>query len=363
MWKYVQHAIHFSRANSAFWTLLAALIAFAKNTPNLVKNSLGALPLRFLAAAVSAIGGQAVMEGVIMRNGDVCGLAVRRSNGKIYAQRFHWKSLFVKPWMRLPLLRGFPALLETLVNGIQALNRSTSLLENSDKRTGKASTILGVCLAVFMAVGLFIVAPHLLSSFIHGLGISGDVDSFSFHIWDGVFKCAIFIVYILLISFVPDIHRVFQYHGAEHKTVHAYEAGNLQTAVKMSRLHPRCGTTFILFVVITAILVQSLLVPVLLKSAGNSHLLGMLIKLGLVIPVSAIAYELILFAASRENGLLARLLQAPGLALQKLTTREPNSQQLEVAAVALAQTLDYTEIVDCAPYVYMDAATRDMEQI
>lgn len=365
MWKSAPLATLFSLASNGSWILRGGLTAFAKNTRSLSRSRLIGHSLRILAAALTTqavLGGQAVLEGVVVRNGGVYSLAVRHPDGTIYAQRLRWRTFIVKPWQRLPFLRGFPALLEALVNGIAALNRSSALLAGGSA-TGKVSSFFSIALALLVAVGLFVIAPHVLSLLMWGLGLGGGVDSFSFHVWDGLFKCVIFVVYVSLISLVPDIGRVFQYHGAEHKIIHAYARGNLAFACSMSRFHPRCGTTFVLFVVLTAILLQAAFVPLLLKSSGLTdefarQLAGIGIKLGLVIPISAIAYELIRFAAGLEGGWLARLLQAPGLALQRLTTREPRFAQLEVAAVALAEALDSaeTDLVITVPYTRLDTA-------
>ena len=294
------------------------------------------------------MGGQAVLEGVMMRNGDIYALAVRQADGQICAERHHWKSLLVRPWLRLPFIRGFPILLETIYNGVLALNRSAILYERGSGQPEKHAfwnAVFSVALALCVAMALFVVAPHLLSLLMLSFGAGGDVEGFSFHLWDGFYKCAIFGCYLWLISFIPDINRVFQYHGAEHKTIHAWESGtplNARHAFYMSRLHPRCGTTFLLFVISVSILLQAILLPLLLKiwspaTMWGKHCYSLGIKLLLVMPISAAAYELIRFASNLPEGLLSAILQWPGLALQRLTTREPASEQLEVALCALAE--------------------------
>lgn len=309
------------------------------------------------------------MEGVMMRNGDLLGLAVRLPNGEICAQRSPWYSITNKAWLSKPFIRGFPILLETMINGIRALNLSMSLALPPDQRenSSKKDVIISVCIAILMAIALFVIAPHLLSLLMLALGLGGDVEGLSFHLWDGFYKCAIFILYIWLISFVPEIKRVFEYHGAEHKTIHALETCDsgpdcmdcLDTAAasRMSRLHPRCGTTFLLFVICISIVLQAVLVPPLLKIASPQgmlakHALSVVFKLMLMVPISAVAYELIRFAARLPQSILATLLQAPGLALQRLTTREPDAAQLEVAIVALAEALgpEESEMIRTVPY-------------
>ena len=196
-------------------------------------------------------------------------------------------------------------------------------------------------------VGLFVVVPHLLSIIMNWIGLGGDVEGFSFHIWDGLFKFLIFIGYIVGIAFLPDIRRVFCYHGAEHKTIHAYESGDTVTpesAIRFSRLHPRCGTTFLLFVMSIAILLHTVLVPLLLlvwtpDSAVAKHLFTIAFKLLLMVPISALSYELIRYAARLGDGFWGRILRAPGMFLQLLTTREPELDQVEVVVAALASAV------------------------
>lgn len=311
--------------------------------------------LRPLLATVekAPVGGQAVMEGVMMRNGPMYALAVRHPDGSIVAERRPWFSLCRYEWMKKPFLRGFPILLETLVNGIKALNRSAeqAAAAESEKIEGW-HLVLTLCLALCMAIVLFVVTPHLMSIGMQLLGLGGDVAGLSFHLWDGLFKLAIFMGYILAISLVPDIRRVFQYHGAEHKVIGAYEGGGEVTATeaaRMSRLHPRCGTTFLLFVIAISILLHAVLVPLLLlvwlpENVIAKHAATIFFKMLLMIPISALAYELIRCAARKGDTLWGKCLRAPGLLLQMLTTYEPDRSQLEVAVVAL-----YEALGDAAP--------------
>lgn len=283
------------------------------------------------------------MEGVMMRRGDHYALAVRQADGTIVVERRRWITLTRARVLRLPLLRGFPVLVETLINGIKALNRSAWYCARDEEAEIKGwHLFLTLIMALLMAVGLFVVLPHALSLLMLWLGLGADVEGFSFHMWDGLFKFVIFIGYILLISLVPDIRRVFRYHGAEHKVLRAYEAGDEVSATRAkvySRLHPRCGTTFLLFVLSLAIVVHTALVPPALAlwspdGFWAKHGFTVLFKLLLMIPISALAYELI-HAAARMNGFLGSILRAPGMGLQCLTTWEPDRDQLEVAVAAL----------------------------
>ncbi len=305
------------------------------------------LPLHLLKQACPLVGGQAVMEGVMMRHEDCYAVAVRQPDGSILAERFPWFSLARGP-LKKPFLRGFPVLLETMVNGIKALNASAmrATQEGEEKLEGW-HLVLTMLVAIGMAVLLFVVAPHALSLGMQWLGLGGAVEGLSFHLWDGFYKCCIFISYIAAISLVPDIRRVFQFHGAEHKVIHSFEEGEDVTvadAARRSRLHPRCGTTFVLFVISISIVLHAVLVPLLLyfwtpENVVAKHAVTILFKLLLVVPISALAYELIRSAGRMRDGWAARMLRAPGLFLQLLTTREPAREHLEVALVALAEAL------------------------
>lgn len=284
----------------------------------------------------------------MMRDGEVYGLAVRLRDGLIRAGRFPWYSLTRSAWARAPFIRGFPVLLETIINGVGAINRSAAIYDNgASPGLRPREVFLTVVLAAAMAAAIFIIAPHLLSSLMLWLNLGGDVEGVSFHLWDGFYKCGIFILYIRLISFAPDIRRLFEYHGAEHKIIYAWERGGEVSAAASlsgSRLHPRCGTTFLLFVICVSIIAQAAVVPALLKlwsppGEVAKHALTVFYKFCLIPPISAVAYELIRFADRLPDGVLATLLRLPGLALQRLTTREPDEAQLEVAVVALAEAL------------------------
>jgi len=304
---------------------------------------------RFVCAAQEPlVGGQAVMEGVMMRHGGAYALAVRHPDGSIVAERRPWFSLTQAPFLSKPFVRGFPTLIETLVNGIKALNRSAQQsAEGAGEEIQGWQLVMTLLLALALAIGLFVVAPHLMSIGMNWLKLGGGVEGLSFHLWDGVFKFLIFIGYILLISFVPDIRRVFQYHGAEHKVIRAFEAEGeitVQEAARYSRLHPRCGTTFLLFVLSISILLHAVLVPLLFmfwtpEHAVIKHAAAIVFKLLLMIPISALAYELIRYAAALGDTWIGAVLRAPGMLLQMLTTYEPDTEHIEVAVAALAEAL------------------------
>lgn len=296
-----------------------------------------------------AVGGQAVMEGVMMRNGDRLALAVRKPDGQIAAVNQPWHTVFSASLTRRPWVRGFPVLIETMINGVKALNLSAELAaESEDSPIKPWQLAVTLAVAIALALLLFVVIPHLLTIGLNLLSLSGGVEGLSFHLWDGMLKFGMFIGYIACISFVPDIRRVFEYHGAEHKTIAAYEHGENpvtpESAAAYSRLHPRCGTTFLLFVLSISILLHALTVPLFMlfwhpENAFIKHSVIIIFKLLLMAPISAIAYEIIRYAAKLKNSVLASILQGPGLLLQGLTTREPDREQLQVALVALKEAL------------------------
>ena len=314
------------------------------------------------SAPVTSVGGQAVMEGIMMRNGACYALALRRADGSIVVERRHWYSLTSDTLLKKPFIRGFPILVETLINGIKALNRSAEVAApEEESNPGEMQLALTLLLSLCLAIALFVAVPHMLALGMKFLGLGGDVERLSFHLWDGVFKFAIFLGYIAAISLLPDIRRVFQYHGAEHKVIRAFEECDgpvsASTAVRYSRLHPRCGTTFLLFVLSVAIVLHAVLVPLFLwfwqpQSEVAKHVGTLLFKILLMVPISAAAYEIIRYAAKLGPTIWGRALRAPGLLLQLLTTREPDQEHLEVALVALAEALEPDEAARLQPPAY-----------
>ena len=303
--------------------------------------------LALASKAPISVGGQAVIEGVMMRSRDRLAIAVRRPGGDIVVEVRPWFSLARWDILRKPFLRGFPILMETMVNGIKALNFSANhALADEDGEGGELSSwhlALTMVVAIGAALGLFVVLPHFFSVLMEWWGVSGDLKSVSFHVWDGLFKMLVFVGYILAISYVPDIRRVFQYHGAEHKVIWTYEEGHELIADKVrgfSRLHPRCGTAFLLFVLTVSIVLYAVLVPWLLSFYSPEHfivrhlyIVG--VKLLLMVPVSCIAYEMIKIAGRFSNNFVCRAMCWPGLMMQLLTTKEPDDAQIEVAVAAL----------------------------
>lgn len=250
------------------------------------------------------------------------------------------------PFMRRAILRGVVTLLESMVQGMDALTYSANIAaaeEEEGKPLSKLAITASMVLAIVFGMGLFVALPHGLSAVITGL----SADHPLFQTVDGVLKMGILLSYVYLISLKEDIRRVFEYHGAEHKSIYAFEAGlelTVENARKQPRLHPRCGTSFLLFLVLISIAVFSVVIPLLGLTQVTSvpilnHLIIVLAKIGLMLPVAGIAYEMIKVCAFRMDRPFYKALIAPGLALQRLTTREPSDDQLEVALASLKQVL------------------------
>lgn len=272
------------------------------------------------------VGGQAVLEGVMMRAPWAYCVSVRRSDGEVV-----WKEAPVSEFKsNIPLIRGFIVLIQALILGIKALNFSAEVVEEKEKPVSRFSIFITMVVAFAFAALLFLFLPLFLTNLFHlesGLW---------FNIVDGLIRVAIFFLYLLAISLMKDIRRVFQYHGAEHKVVHTYEAGEpltVENARLKTTLHPRCGTSFLLFVVLIAIAVFALIpheAPFWVKLTGRVVLLPL---------ISGIAYELIRLSHRFKETGWASLLMWPGLMLQKITTKEPDDQMLQVAIYSMERVL------------------------
>ena len=296
------------------------------------------------------VGGQAVIEGVMMRAPKWLAIAVRRPDGEIFIKEDRWLSLSEKwPFLRWPRVRGSLVVLEALVNGVQALTFSANqALEEDEESLGNWALFCTIVLGLGAGVLLFVVLPHIISSFVGLLfGVQLGLEDFLFHLIDGVVKMIIFIGYIWFISLFKDIRRVFEYHGAEHKSVYAYEAGEaltVENAKRFSTLHPRCGTAFILVVLLMSILFFAVVfpfVPVLSGSTGfMKQVTAIFMKVLFIFPIAGLAYEIIKFSSKNMERRLVRVAVLPGLWMQKLTTREPEDAQIEVALAALRKAVE-----------------------
>lgn len=319
-----------------------------------MKKLLRLLPLALADGAKPYIGGQAVLEGVMMRSPKSFVVAVRRPDGSIAVREEPWNNFFTRHAIfRLPLLRGAIVLIESLWNGYAALDFSAQHAAPEEEGQGPASKFaIGLTLVLSLAfgLGLFVGVPHLLT---WGLGqLAGhplDTTQFAFHAIDGALRLAIFILYIGLIARLPDIRRVFEYHGAEHKTIWAYEKDEgveVEAAARQTTLHPRCGTSFLLLVVGISILLFSVVFPMVPRLAEGelaNTLLQMAVKIPLTFPIAGISYELQRLAARHPENVLLRAITAPGLWMQRITTREPSTDQLEIAVLAMRRCIAYEE--------------------
>ena len=272
------------------------------------------------------VGGQAVIEGVMMRNKERAAVAVRLPNGEIKVKKekpTKYPKIFEKFF-----LRGIIGLWFMLADGIRALIWSSNQQLEEEEVLKKGEVTGTVIVSFIFAFGLFVGLPFLFAKLIHSQGILFDI-------LDGLFRVAIFILYLVLISFMKDIRILFQYHGAEHKTIAAFEAKVElipKNVRKYSRFHPRCGTSFIVIVLVLSIILFSLL-----RGPWYVELLGRLV----LIPVIAgLGYELIKFTSKYSSNPLMKPFVAPGLWLQRLTTKEPTNKQLEVAIESLKAVVD-----------------------
>jgi uncharacterized protein YqhQ len=300
-------------------------------------------------AELIKVGGQAVIEGIMMRAPKTLTVVVRKPDGQLSVREDRWYSPMERwPALKKPFLRGCIVLYEALFNGIQALSYSAQEAVGEEEEKLSPWALAGtIAFAIGAALVLFVVIPHLATL---GMGIlfgrELTVKSLWFHVIDGVLKVAIFVGYIYAISLMKEIRRVFQYHGAEHKSIHAYEQGEeltVENARKYPTLHARCGTAFIMLVLIVSIFLFSLVFPFFPHDLfGNkiaTNLFFIAIKMCLLLPIAGFSYELIRFGERVRNPLLDVVLK-PGLLLQRLTTREPSDDQIEVALVALKRTLE-----------------------
>jgi uncharacterized protein YqhQ len=283
------------------------------------------------------IGGQAVLEGVMMRGPSAWSVAVRKPDGDIAEVNRPIASVLLRHrWLRIPIVRGVIALGESLAIGFRALAISANYAAQQEDDDGEVQTelsrgqlLFAFGIAIGFALLLFKVSPALITNWL-------PIESTgAFVVIEGLVRVTIFIAYLLLISLLPDLKRVFQYHAAEHKAINAYEAGaelEPETVSRYSLLHVRCGTAFLLYVMVIAIFVFAFF--------GRPTWYWLIATRILLLPVIAgIAYEVIRFAGKHQQNAALRALLAPGLWLQRLTTREPTLDQIEVSIRALREVL------------------------
>jgi uncharacterized protein YqhQ len=320
-------------------------------------------------------GGQAVIEGVMMRGRQAMAVAVRHPSGEVvvHGEPLN-RGLYRSPWARRPFIRGALLLWDTLVLGTRALVYSASVAMSDEEREGETATTTGeggaaaraaprtaaeqsaaaaeeafggkmlwgmMAVSLAFGVGIFFISPLLLTRLVDPYLPSALLSV----LVEGTIRIALFFGYVWLIGRLPDVRRVFAYHGAEHKAINALEAGEALAPAGVGRYsvaHPRCGTSFLLVVVVLSIFVFGLL--------GRPSLpLRIFSRVALVPVVAAVAYEVIRFAGRRTRNPVVRLVMAPGMALQKLTTREPDASQVEVAIAALKRVLEMDGLAVAVP--------------
>ncbi|HEY3336204.1 MAG TPA: DUF1385 domain-containing protein [Candidatus Limnocylindrales bacterium] len=278
-------------------------------------------------------GGQALIEGVMMRGRDAVAVALRHPDGRIvYATEQLENGFRGRPAARWPFVRGLVVLYETLVMGTRWLIRSAGLqAEDEGVEIGKGSVAIMLGITAILGIGLFFILPLVVATFTAG-NIENDLVQ---HFVEGLVRIVIFIGYLALISRTPDIHRVFQYHGAEHMTIHALEADKPLVPEEIRRFptaHPRCGTEFLVVVILLSILAFSLV--------GRQSPLVMVGSRILLIPViAAVGYELLRLGARHRSNPIVRVVMWPGILVQMITTKQPTDDMIEVAIVAMEETL------------------------
>ena len=286
------------------------------------------------------IGGQAVIEGVMMKSPGSWTVAVRDQSGNI-----HLKKEKLKPtprFLKLPIIRGVVALFQALSIGIRAIEFSAgkAYSEETEEKLNGFSMVLTILVSILLSIGLFILLPlyatKLLGVVIHGVSKS----SFIFNITDGIIRVMIFIFYVIAIGFWKEMARIFMYHGAEHKVIHAYEEGrelSVAGVKEFSTRHPRCGTSFLMIVMVVSILVFSFIPqqwPFVYKFLSRIILIPL---------IAGSSFEFLKLSAKWQHNAIMHAMIVPGLMLQRLTTREPDDSQIEVALAALSEVIRLEE--------------------
>ena len=300
----------------------------------------------------TSIGGQAVIEGVMMKNGKKCAIAVRKPDHTIAVKTSVQTSIAEKyKILKLPIIRGVVNFIESMVVGIQTLTYSASFYEEEEEKSSfdrwfentfkeKGESILmgiTVCISLVLSIGIFMILPYLLTGFLENQLKSHTLVL----VLEGMVRIGIFLGYIVLISRMKDIQRVFMYHGAEHKTINCLEHGEDLTpenVKKYSRLHKRCGTSFLFIVMFISIFFFFFI-------RVDSILLKVAFRLLLIPVIAGVSYEFIRFAGKNDSGLVG-ILSKPGMMLQKLTTKEPDLSMIEVAIKSVEGVIDWKEYVE-----------------
>lgn len=297
----------------------------------------------------SGIGGQAVLEGVMMKNKEKYAVAVRKPSGEIAVEIENFQGmLHGSKLLEIPFLRGVFNFINSLTLGTKALNYSASFYEEDEEGTAldkaldkvsggrgeKLISALITVIALALAIGLFVVLPYFISSYFEDFIRNHSL----LMILEGLIRIAIFLIYVVAISMMKDIRRLYQYHGAEHKCINCIERGrelNVENVMKSSRFHKRCGTSFIFFVLIVSIVLFFFI-------HVENVFLRIVLRIALMPVVAGISYELIRMAGKYDN-IFMNILSAPGFLFQKLTTKEPDEEMVEVAIASVNAVFDWRE--------------------
>ena len=277
------------------------------------------------------VGGQAVIEGVLMKGQNLWAMCVRNPKGEIVTETWQPSTWIQAKFWKIPIIRGFATMIEMMRVGLKAISKSADISLGEEENLSALETAGTIVFALFAVVGLFIALPMFAGELVAKWC---SLSAFAEHAFEGLFRGIIFVAYVAGISFFKDIARVFEYHGAEHKTINAYENGAIMTpeeVSKFSRIHRRCGTSFLIIVIVVSIVIFALIptTTIFWRIASRVILLPLVI---------GISYEIIK-GASKSNG-IGKWLVTPALALQFITTKEPSNDQLEVAISALNKALD-----------------------
>jgi uncharacterized protein YqhQ len=319
----------------------------------------------------TSIGGQALIEGIMMRGPKDIAIAVRKPDGDVVLKKDPIKSLPKIPMLKWPLVRGSVALISSMVVGMKALTYSAEFFDVEGEAEGeskfekwlyeklgdKADNVIiafSMILAMVFAFGLFGVLPTVLTTFFKTF----IVNRWALATVEGLMKIALFLTYITLISKMKDVRRVFEYHGAEHKAIHCFEAGEeltVENVRKYSRLHPRCGTSFILYVLVISIMIFSVV-------SWNSILMRVGLKVLLFPLVAGLSYEILKIAGKSDSPFVGAL-SYPGLQLQRITTSEPDDGQIEIAIVAMKAVLDSSIPANGETTPYNSTGTVVVEEV
>jgi uncharacterized protein YqhQ len=303
-------------------------------------------------------GGQALIEGVLMRGRDGIAVAMRHPDGGIVFETEPLDSfLHRNRFARAPFFRGLVVLYETLVVGTRWLMRSGSVAAAAEGvEMGRAAIALTLVITIGFAVGLFVIVPLLLAQVTTHSTLGPD-QPFLQHVFEGLIRVAVFVGYLVIVSQAADIRRVFQYHGAEHQTIHALEHEDPLTPDEISKYptaHPRCGTEFLVVFVIVSIFVFSLL-------AGQGPVVGIVGRIALIPVIAAVSYEVLRWGARHRAHPLVRWLFLPGIWLQKITTKQPERDMVEVAIASMQEALRTNG--DEAPPGSLDPARRRLSEM